>query len=246
MLQNILMILNIKKSIKTIRGDNFIKRLRSSVIGEGMLHEGNIYLMDFAIQNMPVNGAVVEIGVYGGLSTNLILHLLNKYNKQNIQMISCDAWVYEGYNDYKESIENHIDGREDIDRNDYMNHIKNSFIQSTKLLHPKNLPFTCHLDSDGFFEKWNKNEEITDVFGRSFIIKNNISFCYIDGNHSYEQTKRDFENVNSKLNINGFVLIDDSAKNLKFGSALFIKEILKNPNYKLIDYNPNYLVQKIS
>jgi hypothetical protein len=66
----------LKKQIKIIRDDNFIKRLNSSVIGEGMLHKGNPYLMDYAIKYLPENGIVLEIGVYGGLPTNLILHLL--------------------------------------------------------------------------------------------------------------------------------------------------------------------------
>jgi len=233
-----------KKRIKKIENDNFIKRLRCSVIGEGMLHDGNIYLMNFAIKNMPEDGIIFEIGSYGGLSTNLILHLLKKHHKNNV-FFGCDAWVYEGYNDYKVISESHIDGRDDIDRKDYMNYIKNSFVVSTQFLHPKKLPFTCHLTSDAFFEKWNANEEFTDVFDRSFYMSDRISFCYIDGDHSYEQTKKDFENVASKLKINGFLLIDDSTKHLSYGSAKFVKEILRNSDFKLVDANPNYLFQKI-
>ena len=128
-----------------------------------------------------------------------------------------------------------------------MNHIKNSFITSTLFLHSKKLPFTCHLTSDAFFEKWNRKETFTDVFERAFHLDDQkITFCYIDGDHSFEQTKRDFENVNSKLNRNGFVLIDDSANHFKYGSAKFVKEILKNPDFKVIHTNPNYLFQKIS
>jgi Methyltransferase domain len=233
-----------KRSIKKINPDYFINRLRCSVIGEGMLHEGNIYLMDFAVRNMPENGIVLEIGCYGGLSTNLLVHLLKKHNRNN-QLYGCDAWIYEGFFDYSGTVHNHIDGREDIDRKDYMEYIKKSFIQSTQFLHADNLPFTCHLRSDDFFKNWNSNTEFTDVFGRSFKIDSKIAFAYIDGDHSYHQTKKDFENVNTKLLVNGFVLIDDSARNMKFGSAKFIKELLKNPNYKCIDYNPNYLFQKI-
>lgn len=233
-----------KKRIKKIEHDNFIQRLRCSIIGEGMLHDGNIYLMDFAIKNMPQDGIVLEIGIYGGLSTNLLLHLLKKHNK-NCSLFGCDAWIYEGYNDYNGIIESHIDGRNDIDRKNYMNYIKNSFIVSTQFLHPKKLPFTCHLTSDAFFEKWNNNEEFTDVFDRSFYMNDQISFCYIDGDHSYDQTKKDFENVASKLKINGFILIDDSADHFSFGSTQFAKETFRNPNFKLIETNPNYLFQKI-
>ncbi|WP_366512821.1 class I SAM-dependent methyltransferase [Kordia sp.] len=72
-----------------------------------------------------------------------------------------------------------------------------------------------------------------------------MSFAYIDGDHSYEQTKKDFENVDSKLKVNGFILLDDSADHLNFGSSDFIKDIKKNDNYKIIDSNPNYLIQKV-
>ena len=67
--------------VKEIPEDLFVQRLRSLVIGEGMLHKGNIYLIDFALKNMPDNGVVIEIGSYGGLSTNLILYLLKKNNR---------------------------------------------------------------------------------------------------------------------------------------------------------------------
>jgi hypothetical protein len=233
------------KSVKKIKPDDFISRLRCTVIGEGMLHEGNIFLMDYAVQNMPEHGIVLEIGSYGGLSTNLILHLLNKHQKKNLFM-GCDAWIYEGYKDYKGNIATHIDGRTDISRTDYMQYIKNAFITSTSLLHSKNLPYTCHLTSDVFFKRWNNNEVFKDVFDRNFKINQDIAFAYIDGNHSYEQTKKDFDNIAPKLLLNGYVLIDDSAKNMPFGSAKFIKEILQNKAFKLIDSNPNFLFQKIN
>lgn len=233
-----------KKPVKQIPYDAFLKRLRCTVIGEGMLHEGNIYLMDYAIKNMPENGITFEIGVYGGLSTNVILHLLTKNNK-SINHYGCDLWVYEGYEDYLGLKNDFIDGRKDIKRKDYMNYIKEAFINSTKFLNYKNLPYTCHLSSNDFFNQWNNNIEFTDVFQRNFKLNQKIAFAYIDGDHSFEQTKKDFENVDSKLLIGGYILIDDSADYLNFGSAKFAKEILKNPNYKLIDKNPNYLFQKI-
>lgn len=59
------------KKIRKITDDPFIRRLRSSVLGEGMLSDGNIYLIDHAIKNLPNEGAVIEIGIYGGVSTNL-------------------------------------------------------------------------------------------------------------------------------------------------------------------------------
>ncbi|WP_299136645.1 class I SAM-dependent methyltransferase [uncultured Tenacibaculum sp.] len=243
---NIKKVLNKLKKIKTIPNDDFINRLKCSVIGEGMLHEGNIFLINEAIKNMPSNGYVVEIGTYGGLSTNLILHLLKKHNKPHT-IVGCDAWRYEGYND-KKNVTNslYIDGRNDIQRNNYMQYIKKAYIESLKLLSPNRLPHTCHLKSDDFFNNWNNQNKVTDVFERCLELKGKISFCYIDGDHSYEQTKNDFDNVNKLLLKNGYVLIDDSAKHMKFGSAKFINDIKKNNNFKIVDYNPNFLVQKIN
>ena len=234
----------LKKKYKTLQKDPFLLRINSTVIGEGMLHEGNIYLMDYAIQNMPNEGIVFEIGSYAGLSTNVILHLLNKYNKKHL-LIGCDAWIYEGSKDHVGTTYNYIDGNDTITRTEYVAYIKNAFINAINLLHPNTRPYTCHLTSDAFFKNWNTTNEFTDVFDRTFGIHQEISFCYIDGNHSYEQTKKDFENVVSKLKLNGFILIDDSAKYMNFGSAKFIKEIKKNDRFKIIDNNPNYLIQKI-
>lgn len=233
-----------QKSIKKIEKDDFISRLRCTVIGEEMLHEGNIYLMDYAIKNMPKSGIILEIGSYAGLSTNLLLHLLEKHDQKHI-FLGCDAWVYEGYNDFTGKIETHIDGKTNISRISYMEYIKSAFIKATQLLHPQRLPYTCHLRSNDLFKKWNLNENLTDVFGRQLTIQENIAFAYIDGDHSYEQTKSDFENVDSKLLVNGFILIDDSGIKMPFGSAKFAKEIRKNKSYKLIDSNPNHLFQKI-
>jgi len=234
-----------KRRNKTFKRDSFLKRINSTVIGEGMLKEGNIYLMDFAIQNMPDEGIVLEIGSYAGLSTNVILHLLENHNKNNT-FVGCDAWIYEGFNDYKIKSNKFIDGSNKISRIEYCNYIKRAFINSINLLHPNRKPYTCHLTSDAFFNIWKTDNKFTDVFNREFKINEEISFCYIDGNHSYEQTKNDFENVGSKLKTNGFILIDDSAKFMNFGSSKFINNIKKDKNYKIVDSNPNFLIQKIS
>lgn len=224
--------------------DSYIDRLRCSVIGEGMLHAGNPYLMDFAIKNMPLNGIVIEIGVYGGLSTNLLLYLLQKNDKIQ-KLYGCDAWVYEGYKDFTGIVETHIDGREDILRKDYVQYIKDSFLRSVGFLNKDNLPHTCHSTSDDFFTQWSSTNLFTDVFGRNFSISQKISFAYIDGDHSLEQTEKDFNNVAERLLIGGFVLIDDSADGMSFGSASFIKHIRKNPCFEIVTQNPNYLIKKI-
>jgi hypothetical protein len=86
---------NILKKTKKIIDDLFIKRLKCTVIGEGMLDEWNIYLMDYVIKKISNRGAILEIGSYGGSSTNLMLHLIKKHQKEN-PFSACDSWIYEG------------------------------------------------------------------------------------------------------------------------------------------------------
>lgn len=223
--------------------DNFIKRIRSSVIGEGMLHEGNIFLMDYAIKNMPTNGKVLEIGCYGGLSSNLLLHLMKKYNRKEAFM-ACDPWIYEGYDDAKGQATKTIDGRADVTRTDYMEYMKQAYINAARLLHPTNLPHTFRYTSDGFFSHYQKESNLTDIFGNQLQLGGAISFCYIDGNHAYDFAKRDFENVSQYLLKDGFILFDDSIDGSSFGSAKLMEELKKDNRYKVIYKNPNYLVQR--
>ncbi|MEI7977520.1 MAG: class I SAM-dependent methyltransferase [Bacteroidota bacterium] len=214
-------ILRLLKRKNQLNNDDFIKRIRTLLIGEGMLHDGNIPLIETAIKNMPNNGNVIEIGSYGGLSTNLIIYLMQKH-KRNNTMLNCDAWIYEGFNDQIKNNILHIDGRVDVLREDYSNYMKKAFINATKFISIKNLPHSFHMKSDLFFSKWNKQETETDLFGREVKLGGEISFAYIDGGHSYEVVLNDFENVANHLVIDGFMLIDDSAPHLNFGSAKII------------------------
>lgn len=233
-----------KAPVKKIAPDDFIRRLRSSVIGEGMLEEGNIYLFDKAIQQLPPKGAVVEIGSYGGLSANLICYLLRKYKKQN-PFFTCDPWIYEGYHDHKGQKTEFMDGRNDVKRTDHMEHIRQSFIRSAKLLSANDLPYSIHTTSNDFFSKWEKGEEMQDVFERKVKLGGPIAFAYIDGDHSYEAAEQDLENVAKHLIPGGFILLDDSADHLSFGSAKLMKKIVKDKRFTIEDKNPNYLIRKV-
>lgn len=231
-------------SIKKIEEDLFIKRLRSLVIGEGMLHEGNIYLMNFAMKNMPTGGNVLEIGSYGGLSTSLILHLLKKNNRVE-KLINCEPWVYEGYRDSVDGVTAFVDGREDLSRADYSKYMKEAFMNSMQFLNKERLPFTFHMTSDEFFTQYEQGLLTKDLFGQETQMGVPLSFAYIDGDHSYEYVKRDFNNVDKYLLESGFILFDDSMDEMSFGSAIFMKEMKENKNYQLITKNPNYLFKKV-
>ena len=91
----------------------------------------------------------------------------------------------------------------------------------------------------------NRSFGVEDIFKQTIQLGIGISFAYIDGNHSYEHVKRDFKNVDNYLINTGFILFDDSMDGLRFGSALFMKEMKRNKNYQLIDKNPYYLFKKV-
>ena len=226
--------------------DPFIKRLRSLVIGEGMLKPGNIRLMDMAIQQMPEHGSVIEIGSYGGLSANLLIYLMDKHGR-NHPFFTCDAWIYEGYTDHvKDKPETHIDGRPDVARSAYAAYMKQVFIQATTLLSSHRLPYSFHMHSDTFFETWAAGETATDVFGRTRQLGGGIAFAYIDGGHSYAVARSDFNHVARHLMKGGFILLDDSADDDQFGSAHLMTEIKQDARFKVVGKNPNYLIQKIT
>ena len=232
-----------KKKVRKISGDFFINRLRSSVLGEGMLTDGNIFLINHAIENMPESGAVVEIGIYGGVSSNLICYLMGKHQKSN-SFFNCDPWIYEGYHDAQGKITPYIDGRSDIRRDVFMDYIKSSYVKSVTLLNKKP-PHTFHLKSEDFFELWNAKTKATDIFDQKVTLGGPIAFAYIDGDHSYEMAKSDFTNVSKYLVSGGFILFDDSADGSGYGSAKLMKEVLADKKFKLVLKNPNYLFQRL-
>jgi len=221
---------------KTI-SDEYISWL--TFANAGMLSEGNIYSMSFAIERLPSESPVLEIGSFCGLSTNVMSHLLSVQGKKN-RIISCDKWLFEGS-------ENGVNlGDSLISHHHYREFVKSSFMRNVEFFSPNNKPYTIENTSDEFFALWKKGEKTCDVFGRDICLGGKISFCYIDGNHTYEFAKRDFDNVGQYLELGGFVLFDDSSDIDPFGLTRLMKEIQRNHDYELVTKNPNYLFKKIA
>ncbi len=85
-----------------------------------------------------------------------------------------------------------------------------------------------------------------DVFGREAALGGPISFCFVDGNHTYDFAKRDFTNVDEFLAPGGFILFDDSYDyRNEFGLTPLMREIERNPRYELVAKNPNYLFKRV-
>ena len=106
------------------------------------------------------------------------------------------------------------------------------------------LPFTIEMFSDEFFDAWKNRMACTDVLGRPLTLGGPFSFCYIDGNHTYECAKRDFLNCDEFLELGGFILFDDSTLT-EFGVYKLMPEIISGGRYNLIAINPYHLFQKV-
>ena len=214
--------------------DEYLNWLRFA--NAGMLDPGNVYAMKHVIKNLPTRDPIIEIGSFCGLSTNVLSYFLRKEKKENILFCS-DKWIFEG------SENTTFLGLSDISSRDYKSFVKDTFIRNINFFSP-NRPHPIELFSDEFFEKWENKSEVIDVFNQSIKLGGYISFCYIDGNHTYDFAKRDFENVNQHLVPGGFILFDDSSDSNPFGLTKLMKEIKQRSDYSLVMKNPNYLFQK--
>ena len=231
---------------KTIH-DDYIARMQGSIGGAGMLHDGNTYLFDYIIQRMPATGAVLEIGSFAGLSSNVIAWFLRKYERKN-PFFACDPWVYDGYYDqirqddpvYMACFE----GCRHIEREAYTEFIRESFVRNTQFFSAGYEPQALRLSSDVFFENWKQMQAKTDVFGRLALLGGPLSFVYVDGDHSYEQARRDIEHSLAYLEPGGFLLLDDSADFWRYGSVQLAREMRSWKGLELVMKNPNYLYRK--
>jgi len=224
------------KQFKKAGHDEFISWL--SFANAGMLNEGNIYCFEYAVENLPSENPVIEIGSFCGLSTNLINFYLDKNQRKN-KMITCDRWMFEG----AEKADNLLGGSR-ISHSKYREFVKQSYIRNIQFFSESNLPFTVEKFSDDFFDAWKLGADEKDILGRPVHLGGSISFAYIDGNHTYDFAMRDFRNVDAFLEPGGFILFDDSADDSQWEVNQVVKEILKEGKYELVIKNPNYLLRK--
>lgn len=204
----------------------------------GMLARGNAYCIEYAIQNIKSKAPIVEIGAFCGLSTNMITYFKEKYNVKN-PLVACDRWIFEG-----SEHGGMLGDSKTVSHTEYREFVKESFMRNVKMFSRYDVPYSIEMFSDEFFGAWNKSEKHRDVFGREFQLGGPISFCYIDGNHTYKFAKRDFENCDKYLERGGFVMFDDSADGSGWEVCQVVQEVLTNRRYELIAKSPNYLFRK--
>jgi predicted O-methyltransferase YrrM len=203
----------------------------------GMLEPGNLYLFDRCIRDMPP-GAVIEIGSFCGLSLNHILLLMRHHARDN-PVFSADAWEFEGFTAGAAC----LDGTK-IPAPPFQQHIIESFRRNVEFFNTDRLPHHIRLNSDDFFHAWSRGAVITDFFGREVTLGGPIAFAYIDGDHSYAQSLKDFENVDRYLAVGGFVIFDDSADWTDWGSHRAAREAASRSKYELVERAPNYCIRK--
>jgi hypothetical protein len=208
-----------------------------SYANPGMLEGGNKYLIDYAIRRLPSAAPILEIGSFCGLSTNAITHL-KRINGVRNTLITCDKWEFENVNNRREM------PNSPVLFSDYKAFVRDSYIRNVKMFSPDDLPYTIEMFSDEFFGAWRNRAVHIDVLGRSLTLGGSLSFCYIDGNHTYECAKRDFVNCDAFLENGGFILFDDSTLT-EFGVYKLMPEIASSGRYNLIAINPYHLFQKV-
>jgi hypothetical protein len=204
-----------------------------------MLARGNVYAMRFALENLPSTKPVLEIGSFCGLSTNVISYFLSVKGRKN-RIFSCDIWIFEGAENGGNL------GDSQISYQQYHDFVKSNFIRNVAFFSPNNKPYTIESFSDEFFASWKEGETVVDVFGSNIKLGGEISFCYVDGNHTYEFAQRDFDNVDQHLEVGGYILFYDSSDDNPFGLTRLMNEIENKLNYELVMKNPNYLFKKLA
>lgn len=205
----------------------------------GMLERGNLYCIDHAIRNLPSEAPVLEIGSFCGLSTNLISYYKEKHGVRN-RLITCDKWEFEHSEPGRL-----LGGSKSITHDEYREFVKQTFIRNVQMFSRPAFPYTLEMLSEEFFALWRAGQKSEDVFGRTVELGGPISFAFIDGNHSYEFAKRDFENCDEFLESGGFILFDDSADGTEWEVCKVVKEIEKLDRYEVVVKNPNYLFRKM-
>lgn len=203
--------------------ETYIDWMKIGVIG--WCTDRNIEIIDQCIAELP-SGAVVEIGSYCGLSMSVIAHAMRLHQKKNY-FYTVDDWYFEGYQ--KDTSVSNV-----FTTDEWRAHTEEMFKLAEKLA-IKNIPHS-HLkkNSNEFFEAWEKNEKIIDLKGKTIQLGGEIAFAYIDGDHSYEQSKKDFLNADKFLVPGGYIFFDDSTDNVGFGCKDIAKEVEHLPNYELV------------
>ncbi len=215
------------KDPTSILSDPYIDWIKVGVVG--WCPDSNIEIIDECMKQLP-KGAVIEIGSFCGLSASIIAHSLRRHKRDNA-LFTVDNWFYEGY----------VPGASISDAfssDDWRQHTENVFELSLKLSAKKIKHAHIKLNSNDFFEQWKNNQLVVALNGQSEQLGGDIAFAYIDGDHSYTQSKQDFMHVDQFLVPGGFVFLDDTGAQSGFGCKDVAKEIQLSSKYQQVFQDP--------
>jgi len=223
---------------RDVHGDAYIQWLCRVVGGWLAPNDGNLRAFDYAVRSMPPEGAMIEIGSFVGLSTNILAYLALKHGRDN-PFFSCDPWIFEG-------AEEPIGGYFDAGSPAYRRYAKDVFRLNVELFSESRKPYAMEASSAQFWELWRLGAARRDVFGREVTLGGPISFAYIDGAHTYEASRSDFLGVDRHLLPGGFLLFDDSDDGGCFPDVTRVaREVAQQPSYEVVFKTPHYFFRKV-
>jgi hypothetical protein len=138
------------------------------------------------MKQLPSAAPILEIGSFCGLSANVLTHYKKKHAMKN-RLVTCDKWEFENAGKGSDRV-----GSSAVLFSDYRAFVRDSFLRNARLFSGNDLPFTMEMMSNEFFTAWREGKAVQDVFGRPMTLGGPISFCYIDGDHTYGGRKRIF------------------------------------------------------
>src|SRR5262249_43800743 len=144
----------------------------------GMTHPGNFYGFDYAISRLPSANPVLEIGTWCGRSAIALSYLLDVHGRSN-RLVTCDEWDYE-----RDKAKPNV-GDTKLTHAALREFVKESYRRNAAAFCPHRLPHTVETNADAFFADWGARREVADVFDRPTALGGGLSFCFIDGNHTY-------------------------------------------------------------
>lgn len=215
--------------------DPYIEWLTLAVAG--MQHPGNPYLFDLAIASAP-RAPMLEIGSFCGLSASIIQYLKVLHGRGEEPLYCCDSWVFEGSG-------RPLPAAAPVTHAQLRAHVMEEFRRTMLTFSPQELPFAIEMASDELLAAWDAGERVSDVFGRTVTLGGPLGFCFIDGGHSEEQARRDFEGCDRHLLRGGVILFDDSGDDTDWEVRRVVREVRRGGRYELLARNPNYLLRKL-
>jgi hypothetical protein len=199
-----------------VNHDEYLRWVIQMVGGWLNVGDGNSQCFNHAIRHMPDGGAVIEIGSFLGVSVSVLSYYLTRLGRTN-RLYNADPWHFE-------ETEKPVGGFFDGSRPVFRDYCVETYKKNVSIFCETNMPNSIEAFSDDFFKLWDDQSTVTDVFGKKVKLGGPISFAYIDGAHTYEAAKKDFENVAKHLLPGGFVLFDDSNPQLSFGCVQSARE----------------------